>query len=136
MQRRDQTLKQGDMITDKDMAAKSRKLRGLMQQKLDVRGRDLRQSLRRAGRRLPKSVRKRGVALMQAEILAHNPKTARQVDADAVERDYEVVRAHLIAIDVNEVRKTRILNVAGAVVANLIVVAVLFIVWLWWRGYV
>ncbi|MEH6830200.1 MAG: hypothetical protein V7661_05100 [Sulfitobacter sp.] len=129
-------LRQGDMITDKDMAAKSRKLRGLMQQKLDVRGRDLRQSLRRAGRRLPKSVRKRGVALTQAEILAHNPKTARQVDADAVERDYEVVRAHLIAIDVNEVRKTRILNVAGAVVANLIVVAVLFIVWLWWRGYV
>ena len=124
------------MITDKDMAAKSRKLRGLMQQKLDVRGRDLRQSLRRAGRRLPKSVRKRGVALTQAEILAHNPKTARQVDADAVERDYEVVRAHLIAIDVNEVRKTRILSVAGAVVANLIVVAVLFIVWLWWRGYV
>ena len=136
MQGRDQMLRQGDMITDKDMAAKSRKLRGLMQQKLDVRGRDLRQSLRRAGRRLPKSVRKRGVALTQAEILAHNPKTARQVDADAVERDYEVVRAHLIAIDVNEVRKTRILNVAGAVVANLIVVAVLFIVWLWWRGYV
>lgn len=124
------------MITDKDMAAKSRKLRGLMQQKLDVRGRDLRQSLRRAGRRLPKAVRKRGAALMRAEMLAHNPKTAQQVDADAVERDYEYVRAHLASIDVNEMRKTRVLSVTGTVVANLIVVGVLFIVWLWWRGYV
>ena len=124
------------MITDKDMAVKSRKLRGLMQQKLDVRGRDLRQSLRRAGRRLPKFVRKRVAALMRAEMLAHNPKTARQVDAEAVERDYEYVRAHLVAIDVDELRKSRILSVTGAVVANLIVVVVLFIVWLWWRGYV
>lgn len=124
------------MITDKDMAVKSRKLRGLMQQKLDVRGRDLRQSLKRAGRRLPRGVRKRGAALMRAEMLAHNPKTARQVDADAVERDYEAVRAYLLSLDVTEMRKTRILSLTGAIVANLIVVAVLFIVWLWWRGYV
>jgi predicted oxidoreductase len=124
------------MITDKDMAAKSRKLRGLMQQKLDVRGQDLRQALKRAGRRLPKSVRKRGAALMRAEILAHNPKTARQVDAEAVEHDYEYVRAYLAAIDVDELRKSRILSVTAAVAANLIVVAVLFVVWLWWRGYV
>ncbi len=124
------------MITDKDMAVKSRKLRGLMQQKLDVRGRDLRQSLKRAGRRLPKSVRKRGEALTRAEMLAHNPKTARQIDVDAVERDYEYVRAHLAAIDVDELRKSRILSVTGAVAANLLVVVVLFIVWLWWRGYV
>lgn len=73
---------------------------------------------------------------MRAEMLAHNPKTARQVDAEAVERDYEYVRAHLVAIDVDELRKSRILSVTGAVVANLIVVVVLFIVWLWWRGYV
>ena len=118
------------------MAAKSRKLRGLMQQKLDVRGRDLRQSLQRAGRRLPKLVRTRGAALMRAEMLAHNPKTARQVDVEAVERDYEFVRAHLVAIDVDELRKTRFLSITGAVVANLIVVPVLFIVWLWWRDYV
>lgn len=124
------------MITDKDMAAKSRKLRGLMQEKLDVRGRDLRQSLRCAGRRLPRTVRKSGVALMRAEILAHNPKTARQVDAAQVERDYEVMRSHLLDIDVAELRKARLLGIAGVVAANLILVAVLFIFWLWWRGYV
>lgn len=136
MQRRDQTLKQGDMITDKDMAAKSRKLRGLMQQKLDVRGRDLRQIFRRAGRRLPRRVRNSGAELMRAEMLAQNPKTARQVDAQAVDRAYEAVLTHLHALDVTEMRKSRILSLAGAVVANIIAVAVLFIVWLWWRGYV
>lgn len=118
------------------MAAKSRRLRGLLQQKLDVRGGDLRQTLRRAGRRLPKGMRKRGDALMRAEMLAHNPKTARQVDAGAVEQDYEVLRAYLVALDVNEMRKSRWLSVTGAVVANLILVAVLFVSWLWWRGYV
>jgi len=124
------------MITDKDMAAKSRKLRGLMQQKLDVRGRDLRQSLRRAGRRLPRRVRKSGAALMRAEMLAHNPKTARQVDLAEVDQAYAVMHAHLSALDVNEMRRTHLLSLAGAVVANMILVAVLFVVWLWWRGYV
>ncbi|MCX7567015.1 hypothetical protein OS189_11745 [Sulfitobacter sp. F26169L] len=124
------------MITDKDMAAKSRKLRGLMQQKLNVRGRDLRQSLRRAGRRLPRAVRKRGAELMRAEMLAQNPKTARQVDAAQVEAAYEQMRKYLESLDENEMRKARFLSMAGAVAANLILVAVLFIVWLWWRGYV
>ncbi|MEQ6201648.1 hypothetical protein ABMC88_01220 [Sulfitobacter sp. HNIBRBA2951] len=124
------------MITDKDMAAKSRKLRGLMQQKLDVRGRDLRQSLRRAGRRLPRGVRKSGAALMRAEMLAHNPKTARQIDAEQVQQDYDKLYNHLHTIDVDEVRKSRLLSITGAIVANIILVAVLFIVWLWWRGYV
>ncbi|MEP1765485.1 MAG: hypothetical protein ABJJ53_02340 [Sulfitobacter sp.] len=124
------------MITDKDMAAKSRKLRGLLQQKLDVRGRDLRQSLRRAGRRLPRGVRKSGAALMRAEMLAHNPKTARQVDAGQVTAAFEHMRAYLEQLDVVEMRKGRILSVTGAIVANLLLVVVLFIVWLWWRGYV
>jgi nitrate/nitrite-specific signal transduction histidine kinase len=124
------------MITDKDMAARSRKLRGLLQQKLGVRGHDLRQSLRRAGRRLPRGVRKQGEALIRAEMLARNPKTARQVDAAAVDAAFGQVRAHLEALDATELRKTRILSLTAAVAANLIAVAVLFIVWLWWGGYV
>jgi hypothetical protein len=124
------------MISDKDMAAKSRKLRGLMQQKLDVRGRDLRQSLRRAGRRLPRRVRASGAALMRAEMLARNPKTARQVDATEVETAYTHMSAYLEALDVVEMRKARILSVAAAVAANVIAVAVLFVGWLWWRGFV
>jgi hypothetical protein len=124
------------MIPDKDMAAKSHKLRALMKQKLNVSGHNLHQSLRRAGRRLPRGVRKRGAALTRAEMLAHNPKTARQLNAEEVERDCEVVRNYLTALDVSEMRKSRLLSVAGAVVANLLLVAVLFAVWLWWRGYV
>lgn len=118
------------------MATKSRKLRGLMQQKLDVRGRDLRQSLRKAGRRLPRSVRKRGAELMRAEMLAHNPKTARQIDFAQVDQAYEYMRAHLESIDVGEVRKSRLLSLTGAIVANLLLVILLFVVWAWWRGYI
>ncbi len=108
----------------------------MMQQKLGVRGGDLRQALARAGRRLPLRVRRHCTALIRAEMLAQNPKTARQVDADAVERDYEAVRAYLAGLDVGDMRKARLLSIAAAVAANLIMVAVLFVGWLWWRGYV
>jgi len=124
------------MISDKDMAAKSHKLCGLMQQKLDVRGDDLRQSLRRAGRLLPRAVRRSGDALVRAHMLAQNPRTARQVDAAQVEKAYAHIRAHLEALDVAEMRKARILSVAAAVAANVIGVVVLFVCWLWWQGYV
>ena len=69
-------------------------------------------------------------------MLAHNPKTARQVDEVAVEEAYEVVRSDLAALDVVELRKIRILSLSGAIIANLVLVAVLFVGWLWWRGYV
>jgi len=124
------------MITDKDMARKSRKLRGLLQQKLDVRGRDLKQSLRRAGRRLPRGVRKSGAELMRAEMLAHNPKTARQVDEVQVTAAYDHMSGYLEQLNVAEMRKGRILSLTGAIVANLLLVVAMFIVWLWWRGYV
>lgn len=123
------------MMTEQDMARKSAGLRGLMQQKLNIRARDLRQALGRAGRRLPRGLRRRGAALVRAETLVQNPKTARQVDVQAVERDFEALRAYLEALDVAEMRKTRALALAAAVAGNLIVVAAGFIVWLWWRGY-
>ncbi|MDG1352173.1 MAG: hypothetical protein P8P70_03205 [Sulfitobacter sp.] len=69
-------------------------------------------------------------------MLAHNPKTARQVDEVAVEQAYEVVRSDLAALDVVELHKMRILSLSGAIIANLVLVAVLFVGWLWWRGYV
>lgn len=118
------------------MGTKSRKLRGLMQQKLDVRGRDLSQSLRRAGRRLPRAVRKRGAELTRAEMMAHNPKTARQVDVVEVDAAYDYVRNYLEKLDVEDMRRGKILSLTSAIVAKLILVGLLFIVWLWWRGYV
>ncbi len=118
------------------MAQKSRALRGLMQEKLGVRSGTLAQALRRAGRRLPRGVQASGAELVRAESLSKNPKTARQIDMAAVERAFATVKTHLQAIDLVEERKGRVLAVAGALAANLIAVAALFIVWLWWRGYV
>ncbi len=118
------------------MAQKSRALRRLMQEKLGVRSDTLVQALRRAGRRLPRGVRNSAAELVRAESLSKNPKTARQVDVAAVERAFGTVKAHLQAIDVGEARKNRVLGIAGALAVNLLAVAALFIVWLWWRGYV
>ncbi len=124
------------MITEKDMATRSRALRRLLQEKLGVQGRDLGDALGRAGRLLPRAVRARGDELARAEMLSRNPRIARQVDAARVARAHQALRAHLLAIDVTEQRKGRVLAVIGAVAANLLAVAVMFVVWLWWRGYV
>jgi len=124
------------MITDKDMAAKSRKLRGLLQEKFSVRGKTLQQSLRRAGRRLPRGVRKSGAVLVEAEMQAQIPKIARQIDEPQVKAAFEHMRVHLENLDVGEMRKGRLLSLTGAIAANILFVAVVFIVWLWWRGYV
>jgi len=124
------------MMTEQEMAAKSRQLRGLLQQKLGVRGRDLAQALRRAGRRLPRRIRKQGAALARAEALAPNPKTARQIDETTVGAAYDQMRSYLEKLDVGEMRKGRLLGLAGVIAANLLLIAGLFVLWLWWRGYV
>lgn len=124
------------MMSDTDMAAKADKVLGLLYEKFGLRARDLRHGVKRAGRRLPRGVRRQAQRLGAAQALARNPRLARQIDAAAVERDYRGVVAYLRGIDVADRRRARILGLAGALAANLIAVAVLFLLWLWWRGYV
>ncbi|QUJ75490.1 hypothetical protein KDD17_10965 [Sulfitobacter albidus] len=124
------------MMSDRDMAARSAQILGLLREKYGVQARDLRRGLRRVGRQLPRGMRKRGRALLAAETQAQNPRLARQIDAQAVARDHDALVAYLRGIDVGDRRRGRILSLAAAVAFNLIAVAVLFIVWMWWRGYV
>jgi len=66
--------------------------------------------------------------------------TARRETLLALFRNKLGVRAktsaHLSAIDVADRRRGKLLSLAGALAFNLLAVAVLFIVWLWWRAYI
>ncbi|MEQ6248801.1 hypothetical protein ABMC89_07920 [Sulfitobacter sp. HNIBRBA3233] len=124
------------MMSDRDMAAKANAVLGLLREKFGVQARDLRRGVRRVGRRLPRRVRERADRLVAAETLAQNPKLARQIDAAAVEKDFDAVVSHLRGIDVADRRRGRLLAVAATIAANLLAVIAAFIVWLWWRGYV
>ncbi|MCZ4254417.1 hypothetical protein PVW51_05030 [Sulfitobacter sp. PR48] len=123
------------MLTEKDINAKSQALLRLLQAKLGVRGRDLEQALRRAGRRLPRRVRGQAARLVAAQKMAGHPKLARQLDPREFSQAYADVSAHLAAIDVADRRKGRLIGLAAVVAANLLIVITAFLFWLSWRGY-
>lgn len=124
------------MLTARDFDLRDRALARVFEAQLGVKSRSLGQALRRAGRRLPRHVRKQGAFILQAQALAGNPKLARQIDPRAVESAYADITAHLEAIDVADERKGRLLNLAGIIAANILLVAAGFVLWLWWFDYV
>lgn len=124
------------MLDQKDVQTKSLIVQRELQAKLGVQGRDLGHALRRAGRRLPAPVRKQGAALARAEFFARNPKMARRLDKQAVQKAYDTVIGHLGAIDAGSARKDRWVRVGSSVAFDLLFVAAAFIFYLWWRGYV
>lgn len=129
-------LKVWPMIEQKDMTQRARLLQRLLQEKLGVQGKSLGHALRRAGRRLPRAMRRQAAVLQRAEAMAAHPRLARQVDRRDVDAAYRALSAHLKAIDVAAARRDRLLSLAAAIAFNILVIAVGFVVWLWWRGYV
>ena len=119
-----------------DIAGKAADLQRQLHAKLGVKGRSLEHALSRAGHRLPRGARARGMEIVAAQKLASNPKLARRLDAPALKAAYDGLSAHLGAIDVADRRKGKLLSLAGSIAFNLLVVIVGFLVWLWWRGYV
>jgi hypothetical protein len=108
----------------------------LLGEKHGVKGRDLAQVVRRTGRRLPKGLRAQAAVLIEAEKLAAIPKLSRRIDAAAVGRAEQVLKAHLELIDVKERRKGRALSLAGTIAAQVLLISAAFITWLWWRDYI
>lgn len=124
------------MLDPKDIEKKSARLRRLLALKLGMRGKDLREALRRTGRLLPRRLRRAGAVLVKAETMAGNPKLARVIDGAAVEAAYAALDAHLRAVDVADARRGRMLSLLGSIAFNILAVAVGLVVFLWWRGFV
>ncbi len=106
----------------------------LLREKLGVRGRDLECRLRRAGRLLPRHVRRQADVIVQARAMQASPKLARLVDDAALARALRRCHEHLSAIDPWERRKTRIIAFLSVNAFNLLVTAGLVIAVLSWRG--
>jgi len=124
------------MIDEHDLEKRVRKLQRVFEAKMHVKSKSLSQALRRAGRRLPRKLRRQGSLLVRTQQLARNPKLARQIESDKVDAAFQAITAHLEAIDLKDQQKGRVMGIAGIISANLLVVAALFIWWLWWQGYV
>lgn len=108
---------------------------GLMEERLRVRGRGLTEKLRKGGRLLPRKVRAAAEVVAQAAVLSQNHKLLMQIDREAVAASYDLCVRHLGGINPSERRKGLILNIAASVAFSVLVVAVLMVAVLYWRGF-
>ncbi|KJZ19608.1 hypothetical protein [Loktanella sp. S4079] len=111
-------------------------LSALLEEKLRVRGSSFATQVRKAGRTLPRHIRRDMKYLIESAELVQNPKLARMVNEARVERAHRNAVAYLNSVDPWERRKTTILNITASVAFVLIVVGALLLYVLVQRGYV
>lgn len=111
-------------------------LRLLLSEKLGTKGADLRSHVRRAGRRLPRRLRREAEFLIRAEQMARHPRFARLIDTREVARAQGRLSRHLGAIDPALIRRNRMKNAAAGFGLIVLATFALVVTLLWWRGYV
>jgi len=102
--------------------------------KLGARGTDLATALGKARPQLPRRVYNLGQSLVAAEPLAGHPKLRLTLDHSALATAADEISAHLATIDLAERRKNWWMGLLGGLSFNLIVMVVLLIAVLRWRG--
>lgn len=101
----------------------------MMTERLRVRGRTLDQQVRKAGRLLPKGVRREATYLARAAMLSEHPKLSMMIDAAKATTAHARITEFLATVDPKDRAKGRILNFLGAVSLGLIVLFVL-VIWI------
>jgi len=88
-----------------------------------VKGRDLAHTVQRAGRLLPRQVRRESAELIIAETSLGHPRLERMVNAEVVQKASTRVLDYLDGVDVVENRAQRRLSVARSIVLNVMLVS-------------
>ncbi|MBI1170193.1 hypothetical protein GC209_02235 [bacterium] len=108
----------------------------LMEERLKITGPSLEAKVQRAGRRLPREVREAAEALVAALQLAQNPKLLMQIDDEAVAIAYDICLRHLNGLNRAQRRRGMVLDAAARIAFALLVVGVLLVAVLRWRGFI
>jgi len=108
----------------------------LMTDQLRIKGRDFPSKVRRAGRLLPRRIRRDAKYLIDAADVTDNPKLARMVDGAKVDKAYSAIKLHLEGLNPRERQITQLLNVLASIAFVVIVTFVVVLYVLVQRGYV
>ena len=108
----------------------------LLEERLKAQGPTLEARIKRAGSKLPRKVREAAEVLVRATQLAENPKLMRQVDFEAVALAYDLCIRHLNAVNRTERRINAVLDAGARIAFALLVVGLLVVGVLYWRGFV
>jgi len=123
----------GMMLTVQDMVDE---VRDALDSKLRVRGPSLEAQIRKAGRLLPRRVRRDAMFLAQCVGLAANPKLARMIDMPRAKHAHRNVLAHLEGVDMMAQRRGMALNIIASIAFALLVTGGLVLFVLVQRGLV
>ncbi|MEJ6397249.1 hypothetical protein [Yoonia sp. 208BN28-4] len=123
-------------MTAENLETQLNDLQALMAEKLRVRGPTFGAQLRKAGRALPRGVRRDGAYLAQAETLMQNPKLVRMIDQRQADKAHANIVAHLQTVDPADRIKGRVLGILGSISAVLIFTFIVVVYVLVQRGIV
>ncbi|MCB1329354.1 MAG: hypothetical protein KDK28_07860 [Maritimibacter sp.] len=119
-----------------NLDARLDKIAALMEERLGIRGDGFEAKFARAGRLLPRRLRREGALLVEARALAEHPKLARRVDARRLRRAVRAFERHLTRVDGAERRLTRWINWGAGIGLGLFAIAALLVAVMAWRGLV
>ncbi|MCV2891220.1 hypothetical protein [Ruegeria aquimaris] len=105
----------------------------LLRERLGVRGKSLRQALRRAKHRLPRRIYRRAMDLARIEAMVDHPKLRLTLDSPHLLSAAGEVQTHLRGIDLADQRKGWWLGMLGGLAFNLLAFAALLLAFLAWR---
>lgn len=124
------------MLDPKHFNDEIAKLLKLVDAKFGIQTDDLSEAMRKIGRRLPQSAHRNANRLVEVQQQLNNPKIALQIDPKTPVKPYAALLSDLENYDPADRRKGAILGALGVAVFNLIVVFVLLICVLIWRGFI
>ncbi|MHA6325238.1 hypothetical protein [Roseivivax sp. CAU 1753] len=124
------------MMQDAKLGQQIARLETLMSDKFGASRGRLDRRVIKAGRLVPKGVRRDLDRVARAQAMAGNPKLARQLDAPAIRAAARRAEDWLASVDVADRRRGAVLGGLGALAFNLIVLFVLALVVLRWRGFI
>ncbi|MCK8463066.1 hypothetical protein MUY35_04290 [Aliiroseovarius sp. S1339] len=119
-----------------DFHARTDRLAQLLEERLDIRGAGFETKLRRAGRLLPRHLRREGEVLSEALRLSSHPRLGRQVDTKRLAKAADAIESYLLDLDAWDRRRGIAVNVSASVLLNILVVAALVAGVIIWRGLV
>ncbi|WP_306131119.1 hypothetical protein [Roseivivax marinus] len=122
------------MITYDDLTARTGRIESLLRDRLGLKHGSLGRRAARAGRRLPRAIRADLCRIGEAVQLSGHPRLRHAAEGGEITAACERVEQHLTGIDVRDRRIGAALGLAAVIGFNLLVVAVLFIAVLRWRG--
>ncbi len=117
-----------------DIETRIETVRGMIREKLRIRAKTLEGQTRKAGRLIPRSIRRNINELLEAQALAQHPKLSRMLDHAALDDAQTRITAFLDGIDPAERRKDKILSLLGVIAFNLLLIGALIVTWMWWTG--